>query len=114
MSKKSRMQRRQFLAASGMVLAQAAMLAGASRAQPLQPAAPPTTGLPLTPSPSPLTGALPRPNPGPKIGVSPMYNTTGSGQNPYNPHFLPQGGPSNRRLPTPRAVSGEGVKEGTP
>jgi hypothetical protein len=110
MSKKSRMQRRQFLAASGMVLAQAAMLAGVSQAQP----APPTTGLPLTPSFPPLTGALPRPNPGPKIGVSPMYNTIGGGQNPYNPHFLPQGGPSNRRLPTPPAVFGEGVREGTP
>ena len=115
MSKRIRIRRRQFLVASGVVLAQAAISKGALPAQPLRPAAPPVLGLPLTPSPTPVTGTPPRPNRGPKIGVSPMYNTSGHGQNPRNPFFAPQGGPSTRQLRTPPTVSGEAIiGEGRP
>ena len=100
MAKRSHIRRREFLVASGAVLAQAAVT-GSALAQ-----GGPQTALAALPRPTPLSGAIPRPNAGPKIGVSPMYITSARGENLRNPHFRPQGLPSTTPLPTPRTVSG--------
>lgn len=107
MAKRSHIRRREFLVASGAVLAQAA-LAGSALAQ-----RGPQTALAALPKPTPLSGKIPRPNAGPKIGVSPMYITSARGESLRNPHFRPQGLPSATPLPTPRAVSGAALTEET-
>ena len=50
-----------------------------------------------------------------KVGVAPGYIISGRGEHSGNPYFVPQGTPTNRRLPPPQAVHGKGiVEEDTP
>ena len=109
MVKRSRIGRRGFLVASGVVLAQAAMVGRPARALAARPGS--ETALAALSTPTPLSGAIPRPNAGSKIGVSPMYITSARGENLRNPHFRPQGLPSATPLATPRAVSGTSLNE---
>lgn len=90
MIKHTRLPRRRFLAASGVVLAQAA-LANSPRAQFAAPG---------------TTSRLPS-----KVGVAPGYIVSGRGENLSNPYFVPQGKPSNKHMRTPRPVHGKGVME---
>jgi hypothetical protein len=46
-----------------------------------------------------------------KVGVAPGYIVSGRGEHSSNPYFLPQGKPSNKHLPRPRAIHGKGVME---
>ena len=46
-----------------------------------------------------------------KVGVAPGYIVSGRGEHSSNPYFLPQGQPSNKHLPRPRAIHGKGVME---
>ncbi len=82
--------RRQFLAATGVTLA-AALATNPARAQ--------------------LAGQLATTRPLHKVGVAPGYIVSGRGEHSTNPYFVPQGKPSNKRLPPPRAVHGKGVME---
>ena len=91
MTKRTRLPRRQFLVATGVVLAQAALATNPARAQ--------LAGERAT---SLLTS---------KVGVAPGYIVSGRGEHPSNPYFQPQGKPSNKRMPRPPAVHGKGVNE---
>ena len=91
MTKRTRLPRRQFLAAAGVVLTQAAMAGDPARAQLAGERA---------------TSRLPS-----KVGVAPGYIVSGRGEHSSNPYFLPQGKPSNKRMPRPHAVHGKGVME---
>ena len=86
-----RMPRRQFLVATGAVLAQSALAADPARAQL---AAQGATTRQLS-----------------KVGVAPGYIISGRGEHSSNPYFLPQGKPSNKHMPRPRTVHGKGVME---
>ena len=90
MTKRTRLPRRQFLVATGVVLA-AALATNPARAQ--------LAGERAT---SRLTS---------KVGVAPGYIVSGRGEHPSNPYFQPQGKPSNKRMPRPPAVHGKGVNE---
>ncbi|HYZ41125.1 MAG TPA: hypothetical protein VE687_10945, partial [Stellaceae bacterium] len=46
-----------------------------------------------------------------RAGVAPGYIVSGRGEHSSNPFFVPQGKPSNKHMPTPRAVHGKGVME---
>jgi hypothetical protein len=91
MSKSTRLPRRRFLVATGVALAQAALATDTARAQL---AAQGATTRRLS-----------------KIGVAPGYIVSGRGEHSSNPYFMPQGKPSNKRMPRPRAVHGKGVTE---
>jgi hypothetical protein len=91
MNKRTRLPRRQFLAAAGVVITQAALIADPARAQLVAPGA---------------TSRLPS-----KVGVAPGYIVSGRGEHLSNPYFVPQGKPSNKHMPRPRPVSGKGVME---
>jgi len=91
MTKRTRLPRRQFLVATGLVLAQAALAEDPARAQLAGERA---------------TSRLPS-----KVGVAPGYIVSGRGEHSSNPYFLPQGKPSNKHMPRPRAVHGKGVME---
>lgn len=91
MSKRTPLPRRRFLVASGVVLAQAALATAPARAQL---AGPGTATRPLS-----------------KMGVAPGYIISGRGEHSSNPYFHPQGGPSHKHMPLPRAVHGKGVME---
>jgi hypothetical protein len=82
--------RRQFLAATGVTLA-AALATNPARAQLAERA---------------VTSRPPF-----KVGVAPGYIVSGRGEHSSNPYFLPQGQPSNKHLPRPRAIHGKGVME---
>jgi hypothetical protein len=90
MTKRTRLPRRQFLVATGVVLA-AALATNPARAQ--------LAGERAT---SRLTS---------KVGVAPGYIVSGRGEHPSNPYFQPQGKPSNKRMPRPPAIHGKGVME---
>lgn len=111
MSKRNQIARRQFLIASGVILAQAGIPVAASRAQQMLPRRQPD--LATLSNPTPLSGRPPRPNAGRKIGVNPTYNIAGGGENLRNPHFRPQGQPSSWPTSTPRAAAGTGITEET-
>jgi hypothetical protein len=50
-----------------------------------------------------------------KVGVAPGYIVSGRGEHSSNPYFVPQGNPSNKHMPSPRAVHRNGVmEEGAP
>jgi hypothetical protein len=91
MSRHESLPRRRFLVATGVVLAQAALGTDPARAQLAAPGA---------------TSRLPS-----KVGVAPGYIISGRGEHLSNPYFVPQGKPSDKRMPTPRAVQGKGVME---
>jgi hypothetical protein len=94
MSKHPPLPRRQFLMATGVTLA-AALTMNPARAQ--------------------LIGQPSTTRPPYKVGVAPGYIVSGRGEHLSNPFFVPQGKPSSKRMPTPRAVHGEGVmKEDAP
>jgi hypothetical protein len=82
--------RRQFLAATGVTLA-AALATNPARAQ--------------------LAGERVTSRPPYKVGVAPGYIVSGRGEHSANPYFVPQGKPSNKRMPRPSAVHGKGVME---
>jgi hypothetical protein len=90
-SKPTRLPRRRFLVATGVVLAQAALATDPARAQL---AAQGATTRRLS-----------------KVGVAPGYIVSGRGEHPSNPYFVPQGKPSNKHLPRPSPVHGKGVME---
>ena len=90
MTKRTRLPRRQFLVATGVVLA-AALATNPARAQLAGERA---------------TSRLPS-----KVGVAPGYIVSGRGEHPSNPYFQPQGKPSNKRMPRPPAIHGKGVME---
>ena len=90
MTKRTRLPRRQFLVATGVVLA-AALATNPARAQ--------LAGERAT---SRLTS---------KVGVAPGYIVSGRGEHSSNPFFVPQGKPSNKHMPRPHAVHGKGVME---
>lgn len=90
MTTNTQLARRHFLVATGVTLA-AALATSPARAQ--------LFGQPLTTR---------SPN---KVGVAPGYIVSGRGEHPSNPYFVPQGKPSNQRLPRPPAVNGKGVAE---
>jgi hypothetical protein len=46
-----------------------------------------------------------------KVGVAPGYIVSGRGEHSSNPFFVPQGNPSNKHMPRPKAVHGKGVME---
>jgi hypothetical protein len=95
MTKRTRLPRRQFLVATGLVLAQAALAGDPARAQ--------------------LAGEGATNRPLSKVGVAPGYIVSGRGEHSSNPYFLPQGKPSNKHMPRPRAAHGKGVmEEGAP
>jgi hypothetical protein len=81
--------RRQFLVATGVTLT-AALATNPARAQLAERA----VSRPLS-----------------KLGVAPGYIVSGRGEHSSNPYFLPQGKPSNKHLPRPRAIHGKGVME---
>ena len=91
MTKRTRLPRRQFLVATGAVLAQAALAMNPARAQLAGERA---------------TSRLPS-----KVGVAPGYIVSGRGEHSSNPYFLPQGKPSHKHMPQPQAVHGKGVME---
>jgi hypothetical protein len=91
MTKRTRLPRRQFLAAAGVVLTGAAVSGNPAWAQ--------VTG-------QLMTRRLPA-----KVGVAPGYIVSGRGEHLSNPYFLPQGQASHRRMPLPRAAHGKGVME---
>jgi len=91
MSKRTSLPRRQFLVGTGVVLAQAALATDPARAQLVAQGA---TSRRLS-----------------KVGVAPGYIVSGRGEHSSNPYFVPQGKPSNKRMPRPRAVHGKGVME---
>jgi hypothetical protein len=82
--------RRQFITATGVTLA-AALATNLARAQ--------------------LAGERFTSRPPFKVGVAPGYIVSGRGEHSSNPYFLPQGKPSNKHLPRPRAIHGKGVME---
>ena len=82
--------RRKFLVATGVTLA-AALVMNPARAQ--------------------LAGQGATTRPPYKVGVAPGYIISGRGEHPSNPYFVPQGKPTNQRLPRPQAVHGKGVME---
>jgi hypothetical protein len=82
--------RRQFITATGVTLA-AALAPNAARAQ--------------------LVGQWVTTRSPAKAGVAPGYIVSGRGEHSSNPYFLPQGKPSNKHLPRPRAIHGKGVME---
>ena len=91
MTKRTQLQRRQFLVGTGVVLAQAALAKNPARAQLAGERA---------------TSRLPS-----KVGVAPGYIVSGRGEHSSNPYFLPQGKPSHKHMPRPQAVHGKGVME---
>jgi hypothetical protein len=91
MTKRTRLPRRQFLVATGVVLAQAALATNPARAQLAA---------------ERVTSRLPS-----KVGVAPGYIVSGRGEHSSNPYFLPQGKPSKKHMPRPQAVHGKGVME---
>ena len=91
MSKRTALPRRQFLVATGILLAQTALATDSARAQL---AAQGATTRRLS-----------------KVGVAPGYIVSGRGEHPSNPYFVPQGKASNKHMPRPRAVHGNGVME---
>ena len=91
MSKPTRLPRRRFLVATGVVLAQAALARDPARAQL---AAQGATTRRLS-----------------KVGVAPGYIVSGRGEHPSNPYFMPQGKPSNTHTPRPRPAQGKGIME---
>ena len=91
MTKRTQLQRRQFLVGTGVVLAQAALATNPARAQLAAERA---------------TSRLPS-----KVGVAPGYIVSGRGEHSSNPYFLPQGKPSHKHMPRPQAVHGKGVME---
>jgi len=86
-----RMPRRQFLVATGAVLAQAALATDPARAQ--------------------LAGERAASRLPSKVGVAPGYIVSGRGEHSSNPYFMPQGKLSNKHIPRPPAVHGKGVME---
>ena len=82
--------RRQFLAVTGVTLA-GALATNPARAQ--------LAG-------QRITTRLPS-----KLGVAPGYIVSGRGEHSSNPFFVPQGKPSNKRMPRPHTVDGKGVME---
>ena len=90
MTTDARLLRRHFLVATGVTVA-AALAINPARAQLV--GQPSTTRRPY------------------KVGVATGYIVSGRGENPSNPFFVPQGKPSNQRLPRPPAVHGKGVVE---
>jgi hypothetical protein len=94
MSKHTTLPRRQFLVTTGVTLA-AALAINPARAQ--------------------LIGQPSMTRPPFKVGVAPGYIVSGRGEHSSNPFFVPQGKPSSKRMPTPRAVHGKGIiKEDAP
>jgi hypothetical protein len=91
MIKCTRLPRRQFLAAAGIALTQVAIAGDPARAQ--------------------LAGELTTRRLPAKVGVAPGYIVSGRGEHSSNPYFVPQGKPSNKRMPLPHAVHGKGVME---
>jgi len=91
MSKRTALPRRQFLVATGLLLAQTALATDPARAQL---AAQGATTRRLS-----------------KVGVAPGYIVSGRGEHSSNPYFMPQGKPSNKHMPRPNAVHGKGVME---
>jgi hypothetical protein len=91
MTKRTRLPRRQILVGAGAVFAQAALSGGAARGQLAPQAA--TTGLRS------------------KTNVAPGY--IWRGEHSGNPYFQPQGAPSKKQMPRPKAVHGRGVEEDT-
>jgi hypothetical protein len=104
MTKRTHVRRRQFLVGTGLALAQTAIAGRSTRAAPPEPPAPPA--LPVAPPKPPATNGV-----HPKPGAAPGYIVSGRGEDLSNPYFQPQGGPSNKRIPTPKAVHGTGVNE---
>lgn len=90
MSEPTQLPRRRFLAATGVTLA-AALATNPTRAQ--------LAG-------QWVTTRLPA-----KVGVAPGYIICGRGEHSSNPHFVPQGKPTNKHPPIPRPVHGKGVME---
>jgi hypothetical protein len=88
MSKHAPLPRRKFLVATGVTLA-AALVMNPARAQ--------------------LNGQPSTTRPPYKVGVAPGYIVSGRGEHPSNPFFVPQGKPSSKRMPMPRAVNGKGI-----
>jgi hypothetical protein len=107
MTKRIRIQRRQILVGAGAVFAQAALSGGAARGQ-------------LAPQ-AALSGGAARGQLAPQAaairlrskGVAPGYIISGRGQHASNPYFRPQGAPSKKQMPRPKAVHGRGVDEDT-
>jgi hypothetical protein len=91
MSTRTRLARRRFLFASGLLVAQAALAADPARAQL---AAGGATTRRLS-----------------KVGVAPGYIVSGRGEHLSNPYFVPQGKPSNKHKPRPQPAHGKGVME---
>ena len=91
MSKPRPLPRRRFLVATGVVLAQAVLATDPARAQLVAQGA-----------------TARRPS---QVGVAPGYIVSGRGEHLSNPYFVPQGKPSNKRMPPPRPVHGKGVME---
>ena len=90
MTGRTQLARRQFLVASGVTLA-AALAANPARAQ--------------------LAWRRATTRSASKVGVAPGYIVSGRGEHSSNPYFLPQGKPSSKHLPRPRAIHGKGVME---
>jgi hypothetical protein len=105
MIKGSYIRRRQFLVGTGLALAQTAMVGRSTQAGSSAPPPPPAPPVPV-PVPPAANTLLPSP------GVAPGYIISGRGQSLTNPYFRPLGGPSNKRLPTPPARSGQGNDQG--
>lgn len=106
MTTKPRLQRRQFLVASGVALAQTVIAGRASRAAPpSKPAAPPNPPVPVPKPAAPPGLAIKKP------GVAPGYIVSGRGEDLSNPYFHPLGGRSNQPRPIPAEAHGKGVNE---
>jgi len=103
MTKRMRLRRRQFLAASGIALAQTAIAGRATRAASAPPAPPGPQIAP--PAPPAAQGVAHKP------GVAPGYILSGRGENLSNPYFHPLGGPSNEPPHRPPPAHGKGVDE---
>jgi|SRR5262249_4503864 len=104
MTKRTRIRRRQFLAASGMALAHTAIAGRVTSAAPAEPPAPPDPPIPPR---RPLTP----PGLAHKPGAAPGYIISGRGEDLLNPYFHPVGEPSNQTSGRPLPASGNGVGE---
>ena len=99
------MRRRQFLAGTGVALAQTAIVGRSTRAGSSAPPPPPNPSV-AAPAKQPPANVLQS-----KPGAAPGYIISGRGQDLSNPYFHPLGGPSNKRTPTPPDKHGKGVNE---
>lgn len=104
MTKHTRIRRRHFLVGTGVALAQTALAVRPTRAA--SPAPPAALAPPVSP-PVPLAPTAVHRKP----GVAPGYVVSGRGEHSSNPYFRPQGGPTNKRILTPREAHGKGVHE---